>query len=318
MFCLPGSKNIPPVIPGTTVAELIDRLIAAIAYRQHGNITRRQLLELGLSSTAISNRVRSGLLHPIFRGVYAVGTAPRSPVQRAAAAVLACGSHAALHASSAMALWGFWKRWDQPLEILVIKGDRRPRGIRVHRPRAITAGEITTQLGIRVTSPARTIFDITPRLNDKELQRDVNNALHSRFLTKSALAELLGRHPRNPATTRLRYFVTTEGGPTRSDWERAFPAFCERYGLPAPVMSLGAASHTPDASWPEPGIVIELDSWSFHNTRVDFETDRDRDLDYLVAGKLPIRITWERLEYMPEREAERLHKIVALRRRGAA
>jgi hypothetical protein len=297
------------------VADLIDRLIAAIAYKQHGNITRQQLLELGLSSSGIAHRIRIGMLYPVFRGVYAVGCPPQTPLQRAAAAVLASGPHAALGYSSAMTVWGFWRHWERPFEVVVTTGNPKPNGIRVHRPRNLERRDIKTQLGIRVTSPARTMLDIAARRNERHYQRDVNNALHSNYLTTGAIVDLLDRHPHHPAANRLAWFVTTDGGPTQSDWERALPAFCKSQNLPQPVMARRAAGHTPDASWPQLGIVLELDSWEYHNTRVDFETDHARDLDYLADDLIPARITWELMIHVPDRTGERLRKIVALRSR---
>jgi hypothetical protein len=297
------------------VADLIDRLIAAIAYKQHGNITRQQLLELGLSPGGIAYRIRIGMLYPVFRGVYAVGCPPQTPLQRAAAAVLACGPHAVLSGSSAMTAWGFWRRWDKPFEVALIEGDRRTPGIQVHRPRNLDRRDVRTQLGIRMTTPARTVLDIAARRNERQYQRDVNNALHSNYLSTGAIVDLLDRHPRHPAANRLAWFVTTEGGPTQSDWERKLPAFCMAQNLPHPVMARRAAGHTPDASWPQLGIVLELDSWQYHNTRVDFETDHDRDLDYLADDLIPARITWELMIHVPDRTGERLRKIVAIRQR---
>jgi len=299
------------------VADVINRLIASIAAKQFGNITRQQLLELGLSSGAIKHRIRIGLLHRVYPGVYAVGAPPRLPLQRAAAAVLAGGGPAVagLAGGSAMTLWGFWRRWEEPFEIAVVKGDRRLPNLIIHRPRSLMQRELSTHLGIRVTSPARTLFDVAPRLNDKQLKRDVNNALHSKFLTTGHLAELIVRHPGHPSTVRLRYFVTTEGGPTLSDWERAFPAFCESQDLPPPVMSRKAGRHTPDASWPELGIVIELDSWEFHHTRVDFEVDRDRDFDYVLDELVPVRLTWDRMIGAPDQEGARFRRLIRLRSR---
>src|SRR5438309_2012866 len=92
----------------------ISRQIAQIAARQHGNVTRPQLLAIGLGDDAISYRVKTDRLHRVHRGVYAVGRPPAQPIERAAAAVLACGPRAALSHGSAMTLWGFWKRWDEP------------------------------------------------------------------------------------------------------------------------------------------------------------------------------------------------------------
>ncbi len=296
------------------MTDLIDQLIAAKAFKQHGNITRKQLLKLGLSSSGIAHRIRIGLLHPVFRGVYAVGCRPITPLQRAAAAVLACGSNAALGYSSAMSLWGFWRHWDEPFEIVVTKGNPKPAGITVHRPRSLERRDITTQLGIRVTRPARTMLDIASRRNATEFKRDVNNALHSPYLKKGMIVDAIERHPHHPAAPRLAYFVTTEGGPTLSDWEDKLPAFCTAQRLPQPVMAIPKAGHTPDASWPDLGIVIELDSWEFHDTRFDFETDHARDLDYAAADLLPVRITWELMIHLPERTGEQLRKVVELRR----
>jgi hypothetical protein len=47
--------------------DVIDRLIAAIAVKQNGNVTRRQLLDIGLSSKAIDERIRRGRLYRVFR-----------------------------------------------------------------------------------------------------------------------------------------------------------------------------------------------------------------------------------------------------------
>jgi hypothetical protein len=292
---------------------MIDRLIAAIAAKQLGNITRRQLLDLGLTPNDIQYRIRVGRLHPVFRGVYAVGSPARLPLQRAAAAVLACGPHAALAGSSSMTGWGFWRSWDQPFEVALIEGDRRIPGIRIHRPRNLEARDVRSQLGIRMTTPARTLLDIAARRTDRQYKRDVNNALHSHYLTKGALVDLVSRHPHHPAAPRLTWFVTTEGGPTRSDWERMLPAFCAAQNLPAPQMAIQKAGHTPDASWPHLGIVLELDSWEYHDTRFDFETDHERDLDYHTADQLPVRLTWELMIHLPDRTGEQLRQIVALR-----
>lgn len=67
-----------------------------LAERQHNVISRTQLLENGFSSDAIRHRIAKGRLHPIFRGVYAVGRPKLTQEGRWIAAVLACGPGAYL------------------------------------------------------------------------------------------------------------------------------------------------------------------------------------------------------------------------------
>src|SRR5436305_737481 len=66
------------------VKTSIDHAIAHIADGQHGNITREQLLALGLSNHAIAHRVKIGRLFRVYRGVYAVGRRPKTALEHAA------------------------------------------------------------------------------------------------------------------------------------------------------------------------------------------------------------------------------------------
>lgn len=69
----------------------LEREILALAKRQHGHVTRKQLLGLGLSRGAIGGRLKSSEYAAVHAGVYCIGPRRDDPVARAAAAVLACG-----------------------------------------------------------------------------------------------------------------------------------------------------------------------------------------------------------------------------------
>jgi len=86
---------------------------------QHGVVTRAQLIERGLSAKAIAHRVRSGRLHRLGRGVYAVGRPDVGQYGRWMAAVLSCGPEALLSHRSAAALWGIAKS-SREMEIEVV------------------------------------------------------------------------------------------------------------------------------------------------------------------------------------------------------
>ena len=295
------------------MAESFDAAVSRLAKEQHRNITRQQLLTLGLGGTAIRNRVHIGLLHRTrFPGVYAVGTPAITPHERAYAAILACGPTAILAGASAMVLNGIWHRWEEPFEITITKGDRRPKGTKVHRSRTISPQDIKRQYGIPVTSPARTFYDIEPRLTDDQLMRTMNRALHDHILRKDALNELLTRLPNE----RLAFFLGAP--PSDSPPEDEFLPFCDAYEIPRPIMHARIGRYTVDAHWPEPTLIAELDGWNFHNTEFDFENDRQRDADNLEDQHATIRVTRRRMKREPTKVARQLKTILSNRRRDRA
>ncbi len=79
----------------------------ALSRRQHNNITRAQLLDLGFSKEAIRHKLATGRLHVVFSGVYAVGRPHDTREAVWMAAILRCGAGAALSNFAAAAHWGF-------------------------------------------------------------------------------------------------------------------------------------------------------------------------------------------------------------------
>ncbi|HET7051088.1 MAG TPA: DUF559 domain-containing protein [Solirubrobacteraceae bacterium] len=274
-------------------------------------MTRAQLLELGLGAEAIRSRVKLQRLILIHRGVYALGHAPEGPRDRAYAAVLACAPDGVLSHSSAASLWGIYDRWCTPFEVIA-RWDRRRPGIKTHQAN-LDRRDVRRHLGIRVTSPARTIFDIAPRLTDKALTRAVNELRIARRLTLDHLAELATRLPRHRGAARVRPLIEIRRGPTRSELEDTFAGFATRFDLPPFEFNARVAGYEVDVLFPEQRVIVELDGYAFHGTRQAFESDRERDATTLAAGFITVRITWERLTQDPEKEADRLNAILASR-----
>jgi hypothetical protein len=297
------------------MASRIDRAIGEIARRQQINVTRDQLLALGLDRNAIAYRLRIGRLYLTFARVYSVGRPALSPLERASAAVLACGAGAVLSHIAALALWGFIRDWPARFDVTTA-ADRRPSGITVHCSTTLTRRDKRRCQGIPVTSPARSLLDAAPLLPPLQLKRAVNDALHSPFLKRSQLAEVCLRCPRHPGAKLLAEFIDTTDGPTRSGWEDTFVPFCERFGLPRPLINTKVLGHEADAYFEAEQLIVELDSWEFHRDRDAFERDRDRDADMLAARIATVRLTSRRLTNTPAREAKRLQKILAQRRPG--
>jgi hypothetical protein len=299
----------PEYLPQTGHA---DAQIAHLASRQRGYATRRQLFALGESRDAVDYRVKVGRLIPDFAGVYGVGHLSKDPVDRAFGAVLACGDGAVLSHQSAATLWGIYRHWRRPLHVTAPSGHCR-KGIVVHRAK-LHPRDRTRQLGLPVTSPARTLLDNAPRLTEKALTRAVNDLLRQGFLNRSDLVELLIRCCRHPGARLLRPFAHSTRGPTRSEFEDAFHAFTERFDLPDALVNTHLHGFEVDAYFPEEGLVVELDGWDFHSSQLSFRSDREQDAALLERGIVTVRITWDRLIDTPGREARRLRAILEQRR----
>ena len=88
----------------------------------------------------------------------------------------------------------------------------------------------------------------------------------------------------------------------------------EANGLPTPVTNTSVHGYEADQYFPDEQVIVELDSWKYHQLRSSFESDRERDATMLFHRIVTIRITDPRLEKSPDREAERLHAILRWRR----
>src|SRR3954471_13808620 len=146
MHDMGDAREVVPVIDGEDRARRSDVAIAELARRQHGVVARRQLLALGLSLDAIDHRVERHRLHPLHRGVYAVGHRAVTGDGRWMAAVLAAGEAAVLSHRSAAALWGIRETRSAKIEVTAPRERRRP-GVTVWRAK-LPSDEVTVHDGI--------------------------------------------------------------------------------------------------------------------------------------------------------------------------
>jgi hypothetical protein len=287
----------------------LDPEILGLAGRQHGHVTRQQLLNLGVGRGAITACLESARYAAVHRGVYCIGPRRDDPVSQAAAAVLACGTGALLSHESAASLWGFFSRWGFPLHVTA-RGERERPGITTHRCQSLHRSDRSFQQGICVTSAARTVLDVAPALPAEKLTRLVNDTRRDHHLGLHALQGVLDRNPYHPGTKLLRPFIDDPANPTASHLEDLFRAFVKKYDLPVPIINFNLRRKQPDAYFPKHNLIVELDGWNYHKDRQAFETDRERDAENLRHGTATIRITEQRLTTSPDREAARLKEIL--------
>ena len=138
----------------------LDVALAELAARQHGIVSRRQLLELGFTERSVQHRIAMKRLHRIHPGVYAVGHVALLRLARYMAAVLACGDDAVLSHRAAAAVWTARGR----LRTGRCDGPARRRRLgaasRYTSPDHCLIQEVTEVESIPCTTPMRTLVDL--------------------------------------------------------------------------------------------------------------------------------------------------------------
>jgi very-short-patch-repair endonuclease len=282
-----------------------------LARRQHGVISRTQLLALGYTRHAIEHRVRSGRLHRIHRGVFSVGRPDLTRIGCFMAAVLACGGDALLSHESAAELWEL--RWQRPgpIEVSIpAAASRRLRGVRLHRRRSLRPEDGAVKSQIPATSPARTIVDLATRLSGRQLEAVVNQAAVLDLITPQALRADVARMARQRGASAVRRLLDRQVfRMTDSDLERRFLRLIREAGMSTPETGVGLNGFRVDFFWPELGLVVETDGLRYHRTPEQQARDRRRDQAHAAAGMTTLRFTDAQVRYEPDRVLQILQSV---------
>ncbi|WP_028064935.1 type IV toxin-antitoxin system AbiEi family antitoxin domain-containing protein [Solirubrobacter soli] len=255
--------NKPPLYKGrTSNTPSRDVLIARLAATQHGLVRLDQLRALGLDHRAVSERVKHGRLHRIYRAVYAVGHAALSREAEWLAAVLASGSDAGLGARSVGEFWGVARKRVPHVEVVVPQKRRAQGTIRLLVSRTLVPGDIVRHRGIPVTHTARMFVDLTDTNTPHQLANVIYEAaFHKRFsepATRAAMARATGRQKLGVLEQALALNASGSAG-TRSDLEDAFLAIVDGAGLPEPLVNTPTLDVEPDFRWSDRRLVVEVD-----------------------------------------------------------
>lgn len=269
-----------------------------------------------MSPSGVARRVRSGRLHRLHRGVYAVGHIAPSAERRWMAAVLACGRDtpgvsesigavlerwggAISHRSAAMH-WGLLPVIDGPVDVSIpgYGGKKRPKGIRTHRSLTLLPADVTLKDGIPVTKPARTISDL--------------RRIAGRGPEKGGISHRELRRAIRQAEVQGLPLGSEEGDRTRSDLERDFLRLCRRHQLPMPEVNVRVGKDLVDFLWCDRRLVVETDGYVPHRGKIAFQEDRERDLRLRGLGCTVIRLSERQIDEQPARVAEALRRELAL------
>jgi hypothetical protein len=215
-------------------------------------VARRQLLELGFSAAAIQHRIKYRRLHPVARGIYAVGWPYLDHRRRWAAAVLAAasgdqaacsptqpylGNGAALSHRSAAALWGIGEERPEWIDLSIWRyRSVRLAGLQVRGRPSLAVSEILIYDDLPVTSPVQTLIDLATELSPIEVERVVNDADKRDLIDPESLRIALDDHAGEPGVRPLRLILDRLTFQlSDSDLEIYFRPIAASAGLPSPL-----------------------------------------------------------------------------------
>jgi very-short-patch-repair endonuclease len=277
----------------------LDLRIAERAARQHQVIALRQLRELGAGEKAVRRRLSDRRLHPLFRGVFAVGLARPSLRGRWKAATLALGEDALLSHRDAAVLLDLASERRPGVDVTVPGRNARSQpGISAHRIVVSVPADRNEVDGIPVTSVARTLLDLAALLGPTKLRRAYERAERVQALDVRAIDDLLLRSNGHRGAGRLRDLRAYDpalAAQAESELERIFLDLLRAHRVPMPQVNVLVDGFLVDAYWPEADVVAELDGYEFHHDREAFERDHAKLAKLRLAGHEVLALTYEQV-----------------------
>jgi predicted transcriptional regulator of viral defense system len=272
-------------VPVARLVRTVEQIIARIAGAQHGIVTWAEMLAADISENEIRHRVDIGLLVRVHRGVYSVGHPPLTWQARYVAAVKACGEGALLCGRAAAYLLGIFKSPIPPPPEVATRTEKRIRGVATPRLKLVDR-DITEVKGIPCTTPARTIVDLAPKMDDDPFARVCHEAgvLH-RTTPRQVKAAMERKARRCPGAARIRRVMQGEVKVSLSVYEKGFLDALSAAGLPLPdQVNKRVGGKRVDCRWSKYGVTVELLSYRFHNSKYSWDQDHERKRQARARG----------------------------------
>lgn len=285
-------------------------LVRAEAWRdiselQHGIVSRRQLLEIGLTPAQARRNVANTRWQQVFPGVYATFTGPISEVATLWAAVLYAGEGAAVSHLTALWLFGVIGRRPGVVHVAV----PAPRkvvpqpGIRIHRTRAAVESVHPA------ARPPRSRIEVAVLDHSDGAPVDVAldvvlRATQGRFTTPARLRKALRARARHSHRALLMEVLTEVQEGVQSMLERRYLRHVERpHGLPSGARNRAErdgnrGNRYRDVRYSPWTTVVELDGRAAHPPDEQFR-DHRRDNAVSLAGNAVLRFGWRDVAVNP-------------------
>jgi hypothetical protein len=295
----------------------IDDDLSRLIGKQDGLVTRHQLLEAGVSDTAIRHAVDTMRWQRVVRGVYATFSGPLQRRHILRAALLHAGPEAVISGGPACNAYGlhYVPERAEPI-VLVPESVRRVETPLARIRRAAVPPETRIIGDIPTAGPERAVLDVCHGMTSlRQVRALLCEAVQRGLTTPDRLLAAVGDARWKGSKLVRRALVDLVAG-CRSAPE------CELRDLigssrllsgplwnqPLPGTSLLIR---PDACWPAARVVIEIDSAEWHHLGDRVEMTERRRAQYAALGWTVVPISPRRLREEPAAVLQEIEAAVA-------
>lgn len=297
--------------------------VAALARRQHGTVTRPQLIELGWSDGEIRGLVGRGVLGRASPGVYVVAGTADSWRRRLRVELHRAGDLSVVSHRAAAGLWSLDRFRPGHLDVSAPwSGARTGSGVRLHRSTDLPARDRTTVDGLPVTTATRTLVDLGRYLGAPRLRAMMDDAVRRNLTSYEELHRRhveLARPGRRGGPAVRDALADRPGGSVApgSAFEAGVRDLLVRAGLPEPTLQhavvCGDVTYLLDLAWPGLLVAVECDGFRFHRTPDQLEHDARRGTQLTRRGWLVHHVTWRQYREGPGELVEEVRRSLAWR-----
>ena len=256
-----------------------------------------------LSTGVISERAMRRLYTPLYPGVYVPRGVTVSAQDRARAAWLWSKRRGVVAGLSAAAVLG--SKWIDPTAPAeLIHDNRRPPANLVVRTERTLPGELTTMNGMRITTAARTAFDLGRHLESRgQAVQRLDALANATGLKHLDVEAVIAAHAGARGLPRLRRALALMDSGAESPQETVARLALIDAGLPAPQTQVrvfdqyGQIVARLDMAYPDVRVGIEYDGsqhWTDPRVR---QRDIDKQFVLTELGWLIVRVSGDLLRY---------------------
>lgn len=206
-----------------------------------------------------------------------------------------------------------------PIEIATTRCIKAKGDIAFHRVSRLPAEQITLVGPVPVTIVERSILDLAGRGRRWEVDASIDSALRKRLTTLDSLQQFLRDEARSgTAGVQLMRERLGRRDPTerslRSPLEREVLDFLKRAGFSMPQINVPIRGEDGffalvDLLYPQPKVVIEVQSYAHHSSMAAFNRDAERLSELTARGYRPIEVTHEQIQSRPAALIRRLRQL---------